>query len=132
MSLINPIRFQVANQMVPNNRFPICEVNSASPAYGTIYMTPNIGITAVQGHVWETIPPTTGYDRYLRTGQDLLLEYPGCLEIAIVGSNEIAWIFYPVDVGAISGDYFSLEFNVTCNINTLAQLIVKIVDPIQG
>ena len=132
MSLINPISFQVANQIVPNNRFPLCEINSREPAYGNIYMSSGVGITAVQGHVWDNIPPNTGFPQYLRTGSDLLLEYPGCLEMAIVGSSEIAWIFYPVDIGAITGDFFSLEFNITCNINTLAQLIVKIVDQIQG
>jgi hypothetical protein len=114
MSLINPVQYQIFNQVVPAGKLPIIEINSLDMAYGTITLQlPIPAISSITPHVFIVVPPTSEQS-WVRVSVDLYPLYPTCLTYSYLtlnsGEQQITWNFDPTQVLATTGQTFSYDF----------------------
>lgn len=115
MSIINRIKYELYDQIVPDGQIPIIEVSEDGMAYGSVLFThTGLSVASVVARVYRLAPPTTTEDRWSRLQPDLYTT--ACLYYTWLRlSNlqyKITWRFDPSQIpgGTPNGSEYSIEF----------------------
>jgi len=135
--MINPIKYVLYDNQVPDSNPPVIVVTADEMAYGMV--TLKLPMSHVPGptltsKIYAVVPPTAIEQRWIRIGSQITTANLLQANINHVGDFiKIIWQFLPSVISATDGDYYSIEFYIDKSTSvTVAQgtarIIVKIKD----
>ena len=148
MSLVNPIKYTIYDQVVPRDRLPEIAITSDSMAWGTVEMQlPIDALVSTSAQVWQLADPNLDpdhQDRWSRLQPEMLGLYPNVLDYTssqlYSGYYRLSWHFNPADMHPMADSSgippkYSVEFFINADTSASSdicspKLIILIEDPI--